>query len=65
VIHVGRGASGVAVGAGAVWVACSLDGTVARIDPRTNRVAATISVPGHPRDVAVGEGSVWTVGDAT
>ena len=33
IIHVGRGASGVAVGAGAVWVASALDHEVSRIDP--------------------------------
>ena len=31
--RVGRGASGVAAGAGALWVANTLDGTVSRIDP--------------------------------
>jgi YVTN family beta-propeller protein len=64
VIPVGRGAGGVAFGAGAVWVTGFVDETVSRIDPRTNRVVATIRVGGSPRDVAVGAGSVWTVGDA-
>jgi DNA-binding beta-propeller fold protein YncE len=34
---------------------------VSRIDPKTNKVAATIEVgvPGSGGDIAVGEGSVW------
>ena len=34
-IHVPRGAAGVAVGGGSVWVASALDGSVSRIDPRS------------------------------
>ena len=48
---------GVAVGAGAVWAAID-DGTIARIDPITNR-ATTIRVGGRPRNVSVGSGLVW------
>jgi YVTN family beta-propeller protein len=33
-----------AVGAGAIWVPNTGDGTVSRIDPRTNRVIATIAI---------------------
>jgi YVTN family beta-propeller protein len=47
-----------------VWVADAVDHAVTRIDPVTNRVTATILVPAGPRAVAVGEGSVWAVGDA-
>ncbi len=63
-IPVGRGASGVTVGAGSVWVANAVDHTLTRVDPRTNRVVATIPVAASPQAVAVGEGSVWAVGDA-
>ena len=49
----GRGTSGVAVGAGAVWVTSTIDGTVARIDPRTAEVVDEIDVGGRPREVAV------------
>ena len=58
-VSVGRGASGIAAGAGAVWVANTLDGTVSRIDPETRRVVATIRVGGLPRGVAVGDEAVW------
>ena len=36
----GNGPTGIAFGHGAVWVVNSLDGTVSRIDPETNAVAA-------------------------
>lgn len=52
----------VAVGEGSVWVA-QADGVVARIDPSTADVVATIPVRGIPAGIAVGEGAVWvTVG---
>jgi DNA-binding beta-propeller fold protein YncE len=37
------------------------EGTVSRIDPKTNKVVATIDVgvPGGGGDIATGEGSVW------
>jgi YVTN family beta-propeller protein len=37
------------------------DGSVTRVDPKTNKVAATIEVgvPGPGGDIAAGEGSVW------
>ena len=35
---------GIAAGAGGVWVANTLDGTVSRVDPGTGRVVATIDV---------------------
>jgi YVTN family beta-propeller protein len=64
VIHVGRGASGVAAGDGAVWVASALDHEVSRIDPASGRVVARIPVDGAPREVAVGAGGVWVTADA-
>ena len=36
-------------GAGGVWVANTLDGTLSRIDPRTRRVVATVDVGAVPR----------------
>ena len=47
-IPVGNGPSGIAIGAGAVWVVNSLDGTVSRIDPGTNTVVQKITVGGGP-----------------
>ncbi|MBD0329414.1 MAG: hypothetical protein ICV64_04850 [Thermoleophilia bacterium] len=62
-IEVGTGPLGIGVGAGAVWVANSVDGTVSRVDPLDNEEEQTIEVGGTPRGVAVGEGAVWvTVG---
>jgi len=61
-VDVGPGPPGrLAVGAGAVW-AVGDAGTVARIDPATDQVAATIRVAGETagaRAVAVGAGAVW------
>jgi DNA-binding beta-propeller fold protein YncE len=52
-------AAGIAAGAGAVWVALSDAGAVARIDPRTKRVTATIAVGHRAQGVAVAGGMVW------
>jgi DNA-binding beta-propeller fold protein YncE len=64
VIEVGRGASGIAVGAGAVWVASALDREVWRLDPVSGEALARIPVDGAPREVAVGAGGVWVTADA-
>lgn len=58
-IAVGDGPVALAVGAGAVWVANSGDGTVSRIDPRTNHVIATIPVGHRPQGIAIAAGAVW------
>jgi len=58
-IQVGDGPVDVAFGAGAVWVANSRDGTVSRIDPRTDEVVATIPLGNSPQAIAVGGGAVW------
>jgi YVTN family beta-propeller protein len=42
-----------------VWVANSLDDTVARIDAASGEVVATIPVGGTPAAVTVGDGAVW------
>jgi YVTN family beta-propeller protein len=58
-IPVESGVEAVAVGEEGVWVAGF--NRVARIDPTTNQVSATIRTPGAGdySEVAVGEGSVW------
>ena len=43
---------------GAVWTANYVDGTVSRIDPRTNTVTASIPV-GAAQALAAGAGSAW------
>jgi len=54
---VGGSPLGVAVGAGSVW-SSSDDGTVVRIDPRTDETTV-VRVGGAPRVVDVGAGAVW------
>ncbi|MHB1242325.1 MAG: protein kinase domain-containing protein [Gaiellaceae bacterium] len=49
----------VAAAAAAVWVACSLDRAVARLDPETGEVVATIALGGTPYRLAAGAGAVW------
>jgi streptogramin lyase len=59
----GSAPEGIVDAAGAIWVATHHGGTVVRIDPATNRVAATVPLvsPGSsgPQGIAVGLGSVW------
>jgi len=64
-ITVGRSPDGVAVGAGAIWVANHADGTVSRIDPATNKVTATITVGRDPVGVGAGPGGVGTSAGAS
>jgi YVTN family beta-propeller protein len=47
-LRTGRDAGPALVAAGAVWVPNEADGTVTRIDPATNRVAATVTI-GDPQ----------------
>jgi len=59
VIRVGNGPSGIAFGAGRVWVANAEDGTVSAIDPRSNEVG-TRHLGFRPAAVAaVDQGAVW------
>jgi YVTN family beta-propeller protein len=62
-IPVGGRPTGVAVGAGSVWVANRDDDTLLRIDPRSRKVVRTIGLGVHPNGVAVGAGSVWVLSD--
>ena len=55
---VGEGPDGIAVGEGAVWVAVSAEGKLARIDPDSGKVT-TIDVGDDPDSVVTGFGSVW------
>jgi hypothetical protein len=50
-----------------IWVAvCGGPGgpRVVRLDPATNRVAASVPVRGSPFEIAAGEGSVWVTGNS-
>jgi Tol biopolymer transport system component len=67
-IPLGSNASNVEVGFDGVWVTVTTEGDgpageVLRIDPVSNEIVARISIDGGwPRDVVVGEGSVWVYG---
>ena len=63
-IHVGDGPSGLAAAAGDLWVANSLDGTVARIDATTRTVVQTIPVGSQPSAVAADARTVWVANRA-
>ena len=52
----------VAVGHDAVWVP-DADGAIARVDPRSYRIADAVPVGNNPTSIATGAGSVW-VGDS-
>ena len=62
-INMGAKPKGVLVTSDAIWVAVTRGGTVVRVDPKTNLVAATISVgpagPSGPNWLARGSGSIW------
>lgn len=51
--------SGVAVGAGYVWVADATRRAVNRVDPAGGRPTVAVPLPGSADGVAVGEGAVW------
>jgi sugar lactone lactonase YvrE len=62
-IRIPSGAVDVAVGKHAIWV--SGFGRVARVDPSTDRIVATVKTPGTEdySHVAVGLGAVWVTSD--
>jgi peptide/nickel transport system substrate-binding protein len=51
--------SGVASGAGSLWVTHAAAGTVSRLDPESRLVRTTIEVGGQPSGVVVAGGFVW------
>jgi hypothetical protein len=55
-------ASGIAAGAGAVWVTHGRQG-IYRIDPYRGRVTASLRVPGAGGAITVADGLVWVLGD--
>src|SRR4029079_2288355 len=58
-IAVGHGPNGITIGADAVWVTNSLDGSVSRIDPSTFVVATFPTGGDDPQGVAVVGNTVW------
>jgi virginiamycin B lyase len=60
VIQLGKTADWVAIAPQAVWVGSTGPNAVHRIDPRTNKLTATVELGGEPcAGLAVGFGSVW------
>jgi sugar lactone lactonase YvrE len=48
-----------AAGANSVWVGRRYSPVIVRLDPATARLNATIPLPGLPRGIAFGAGSIW------
>jgi len=61
VFDVGPGAKegGIAVGAGSVWLMVDVQGSLARIDPATGAVVATVQLPPGSYNPVFSEGRVW------
>jgi streptogramin lyase len=61
-IHLGGAPAGAAFGAGSFWVSVD-NAALARIDPASRRVTATVRLDGQhlPGAVAVGNGAVWVL----
>jgi YVTN family beta-propeller protein len=51
--------SGIASGAGSVWIALEASGSVARVDPQSDTVVQRIPVGSDPAGVAFGGDAVW------
>jgi DNA-binding SARP family transcriptional activator len=60
-IRVGDRPVALAAGFGSVWVVCSGDATVWRIDIQTNEVVGPWNLQASPEDIAAGAGFVWVV----
>jgi len=61
-VPVGPGSRFLTVGHGAVWVMNQLDGTVSRVDPRTEQAGPPVAVQPYPvegGDIASGPHGVW------
>jgi virginiamycin B lyase len=65
-IEAGKGStSGIAIGAGSVWVVNSDEGTVARIDPSSYEIEARIPVGENAGVIAADNDQVWVAGGAS
>jgi YVTN family beta-propeller protein len=58
-VPVGQSPSGIAYGAGSMWVANTGDSTVSRINPDTHAVTQTIPVHAQPVAIAATQHDVW------
>ena len=61
-IPLGGEPAGVAVGAGAVWIA-DTNGAILKVDPRTNDIVARIPAKGVLNGLAFGFGRLWIAFD--
>ncbi len=57
--QVGANPTGIAYGAGSLWVTNQSEGTVIRLNPQSLRKDATIPVGAGPAGIAFGDGAVW------
>jgi streptogramin lyase len=55
--------TGIAVGAGAVWVADGAANALVRLDPTTDRIAGSIPLGGLPKALVAGRSRVWVAVD--
>jgi len=58
-VDVGQGATGLAVGFGAVWVTDDLQGTLTRVDPETLVAEDPMQIGGSLNAIEAGAGAVW------
>jgi YVTN family beta-propeller protein len=58
-VPVGGRPAGIAYYRGAIWVVNTVNGTVSRIDPRTESVEDSIEVGNSPSGLAAGQGALW------
>ena len=58
-IAVGAQPAGLAAGAGSLWAANAVDGTVSRVDLDTRRTVRTLPVGGTPASVTASSSAVW------
>lgn len=56
-----EGELNVVAGAGSIWVESDAKGVIARVDPATNKVIASITVDSESSYLAFGFGSLWAV----
>ncbi len=60
-IPVGAQPAAVAIDPDAIWVTNADDGTVSRVDRKTNSVVQTIRVGSGPAGISIGSGAVWVL----
>jgi streptogramin lyase len=58
-VSIGGRISGIAYGAGSIWVGDYDGQTLIRIDPSTAKITDTVALPGRPTDIVFATGRVW------